>query len=60
MPEILSSRPYGLRWRASPSFITLGIALPGLIGVHAEWLCLWHISRWDGYVDWDINTEHYH
>ena len=57
MPKILQSRPHGLQWRASPWFITLGIAFPDPIGVYAEWLCLSHISRWDGYVYWDIHTE---
>jgi hypothetical protein len=29
MPKLLLSRPYGLQWRASPWFITLGIiAIP--------------------------------
>ena len=35
VPKILPSRPYGLKWRASPWFITLGTASPPGV-VHAE------------------------
>ena len=43
MSKILQSRPYGLQWRASPWFITLGIASPGTVDVYAEWPYLSHI-----------------
>src|ERR1700761_8098362 len=39
VPKILQSHPYGLRWRASPWFITLGTASLVQGVVLAEHLC---------------------
>src|SRR5712671_6845437 len=57
--KILQGRPYGLRWRSSAWFITLGTPSPALGIMHADQLCVSHTSRWDGYVCLDADPEHH-